>query len=352
MNDSGTLRRSSFRTVGPGSALLAGFVLTLASSAPLFAQDPPEEPPADWGPISSTMEEVPYPFAVEYLPVSNFGQDLRMAYMDVAPVGDANGRAVMIFHGMNYAGLGYEPVIRGLTAAGFRVIAVDRIGYGRSSKPDMPYNLNVFVSNAKALLDHLGLEEIAVVGHSMGGMVASRFAMVYDDITSHVVMVNQIGMSDQRQSRPWTDLETVYQRTLGTSYQSILRNHQRYYPNGWKPEYLYWVRLQYGQTLTAEWPKLARIRAWQQMILYFDPVVYDWQHIDSKAMVIGGGADQLTADFAGDARRVAESLRNAELVLFDGIGHNPHLEIPDRFNAELVRFLSSDPNEPASSAWR
>jgi len=125
----------------------------------------------------------------------------------------------------------------------------------------------------------------------------------------------------------------------------------RYYPE-WKNEYLRWVKLQYGQTLTAEWPRLARIRAWQTQIPFFDPVVYDWQHIETKALVIGGAADALTRDYAGAARRVAETLPNAELVLFDGVGHNPHFEIPERFHAELVRFLSSDPAEPASQEWR
>lgn len=327
-------------------------LLSLAVSVTTIAE-PPSEAPADWGPISSTMEEIPYPYPVHYLDVKNFGLDLKLAYMDAPPVGRANGQTVMMFHGMNFAGLAFEPTIKALTEAGFRVIVPDRIGYGRSSKPDMPYNLHVFASNAKALLDHLGIKEIAIVGHSMGGMVASRFAMTYDDICTHVVMVNQIGMSDQRQSRPWTDIEDAYQRALtGTSYQSILRNHQLYYPTNWKDEYLYWVKIQYGLTLTSEWPRLARIRAWQQQILYFDPVVYDWQYIDTKAMVIGGAADRLTRDFAGSARMVAESLKNAELVLFEGVGHNPHLEIPEKYHAELIRFLKSDPNKSADQGWR
>ena len=330
------------------SAAIYWFALVAVSS---FAA-PPNEPPADWGPISSTMEEVPYPYPVQYLDVRNFGMDLKLAYMDAPPVGRGNGQTVMMFHGMNFAGLAFAPTIKALTEAGFRVVVPDRIGYGRSSKPDMPYSLNVFVSNAKALLDHLGVERAAIVGHSMGGMVASRYAMVYDDSVSHVVMVNQIGLSDQRQSRPWTDMEEAYQRTLtGTSYQSILRNHQIYYPN-WKDEYLYWVRIQYGLTLTSEWPRLAKIRAWQQSILYFDPVVYDWQHIDSKALVIGGAADRLTRNYAEEARKVAETLKNAELVLFDGVGHVPHLEIPEKYHAELIRFLSSDPNAAADQSWR
>ncbi len=330
--------------------VFAAILFTLLVSTLALAQgnEPPSEPPAHWGPISSTMEEIPYPHPVQYLDFNIFGQDLKLAYMDVRPEGEANGQTAMLFHGMNFTGKAFEVTIDALRAAGFRVIVPDRIGYGRSSKPDIPYNLHVFTSNAKSLLDHLEVPEVAIVGHSMGGMVATRFAMSYPDTTTHVVMVNQIGMTDQRQSRTWRDIEEVYKGILGTSYQSILRNHIRYYPT-WKPEYLEWVRLQYGLTLTSEWPLLARIRAWQTQILFFDPVVYDWQHIKTKALVMGGAADALTRDYAAAARQVAETLPNAELVLFPGIGHNPQFEIPDEYHAELIRFLRSDPTVPAKS---
>ncbi len=332
-------------------SLLLPLAALLAMSVSATADEPPEEPPAHWGPLSSTLEEIEYPHPVSYMDVRLFGKDGRLAYMDVPPSGPDNGRTVMLFHGMNFAGIGFAPTIEELSAAGFRTIAVDRIGYGRSSKLDIPYNLNMFAANARDLMDHVGVDEVAVVGHSMGGMVASRFAMTYSDVTSHVVFVNQIGMGDQRQSRGWRDHEEVYQSALNANYQSILRNHMLYYNEGWKPEYLDFVYYQYGQTLGSEWPKLARIRAWQQMILYFDPVLYDWQHIDTKALVIGGELDRLTPNFADQARNVAETLQNAELRLYPGIGHNPHFEYPEQYHADLIEFLRSDPDEPARSDW-
>lgn len=332
-------------------SLLLPLATLLAMSVSATADEPPEEPPAHWGPLSSTLEEIEYPHPVSYMDVRLFGKDGRLAYMDVPPSGPDNGRTVMLFHGMNFAGIGFAPTIEELSAAGFRTIAVDRIGYGRSSKLDIPYNLNMFAANARDLMDHVGVDEVAVVGHSMGGMVASRFAMTYADVTSHVVFVNQIGMGDQRQSRGWRDHEEVYQSALNANYQSILRNHMLYYNEGWKPEYLDFVYYQYGQTLGSEWPKLARIRAWQQMILYFDPVLYDWQHIDTKALVLGGELDRLTPNFADQARNVAETLQNAELRLYPGIGHNPHFEYPEQYHADLIEFLRSDPEEPARSDW-
>lgn len=327
-----------------GSSLLFGYAQSIAQ---------PSEPPADWGPISSTMDEVQYPHPVKFLPVAHFGKSGNMAYMDVAPTGSANGQTAMLFHGMNFGGIGFGPTITALAEAGFRVVVPDRIGYGKSSKMDIPYNLHIFAADSKKLLDHLGIEQAAIVGHSMGGMLAARFTMTYPDTVTHMVLVNQIGMSDQRQGRGWTDIENAAKNVeTSTTYQSILANHMRYYNTEIKPEYLEFVRMQYGQTLSADWPLLARIRAWQQAILYFDPVVYDWQHIDTKALVLGGADDRLTVDFAGQARRLAETLQNAELNLYPGIGHNPHFEYPDQYHADLIEFLRSDPAEPADTSWK
>ena len=52
------------------------------------------------------------------------------------------------------------------------------------------------------------------------------------------------------------------------------------------------------------------------------------------------------------ARNVAEELQNAELVIFPEVGHSPHLDNPDEYHGELIRFLRSDPDEPADQAWR
>jgi pimeloyl-ACP methyl ester carboxylesterase len=333
---------------------LALIVLLAASAAPLSAQaEPPSQAPADWEATAIDYSNVPYPYPVKYLTVQVIGEEHRMAYMDVAPVGAANGQTAVIHHDMNFFAAGYEPTIDALTRAGFRVLAIDRLGFGRSSKPEIHYNLHMAAKNTKDLLDELGIARAAIVGHSMGGMVATRFAYTYPDATSHVVMVNQIGLTDTRGGREWTDPEAAYQSVLtGTTYQSVLAGHRRYYIKGWKPEYLHWVKVQYGLTLSGDWPRMARVRAAQQQILYEDPVVYEWQHIASKALVIGGAEDRLVADFPAAARHVAEELKNAELFLFPGVGHSPHMEIPEEFHRELIRFLRSDPAQPADQRWR
>ena len=187
------------------SALLLGLTSTIVMAQSEWPEVAPAEPPAHWGAVSANFEEIPYPYPVHFLELNRFQQDIRMAYMDVPPSGRANGQTVLIQHGMNFYSEAYTPTIKALAAAGFRVLAVDRIGFGKSTKPILPYSFNFVAANMKALLDELEVDEVAIVGHSMGGMTVSRFAMMYPDITTHVVMVNQIGLTDQRQSRPWSD---------------------------------------------------------------------------------------------------------------------------------------------------
>ncbi|MDT8428287.1 MAG: alpha/beta hydrolase [Pseudomonadales bacterium] len=330
------------------TALVCG-LCAVAVSAQNWPAEPPAQAPADWGPVSANFEEIPYPYPVHFLELNRFGQDMRMAYMDIPPTGPANGQTVVWQHGMNFYAEAYADSFAALAAAGFRVIAIDRIGYGKSSKPIIPYNFNFVAANMKSLLDELGITEVALVGHSMGGMVVSRFAMLYPEITTHVVLVNQIGLTDQRQGRPWSDPYAA--GPDNTTYQSILRGHQRYFPSQWPPAHLEFVRRQYGQTLSGEWPRLAMVRRLQGQMLYDDPVVYDWQHISSKALVLAGEEDGLVADFPTLARHVVSELQNGTILLYPGIGHAPQIEIPEQFHADLIRFLRSDPSEPAS-AWR
>ena len=321
----------------PCVQLLWVLVILAVSAAPALAQ---RQPPADYGPMSPSMEDLPYPHPVSFLSFRMYGQDVRMAYMDVAPVGQANGRTVVLLHGGNFFAEYWKGTIEVLRCEGFRVIATDRIGYGRSSKPIVPYTLHDMALHIKMLLNDKGIPQAAIVGHSMGGMVTSRFAFAYPEMTTHAVMVNQAGLTDSRLQRTWRDPEAQYQASLTRSYESIRRGVERYFVT-WSDDYEYFIRLHYGFTQSGDWPQFAMVRSRISQMMYADPVVYDWPHIKAKTLVIGGAEDG--PNFPALAKNVADTIPNAELVLIDNVGHIPHLEAPNRFHSELVRFLKSDP---------
>ncbi len=219
------------------SVMSAVLVTSLVAQAPAAARpvaaqgssEPPGEPPADWGPMSFNLEDVPYPHPVKYMAFTLEGQDVRMAYMDVGPSGTPNGKSVVLLHGMNFFGEAFTSTIEVLRKEGYRVIVPDQIGYGRSSKAILAYTISTHANNTKRLLDQLGIKRTDMVTHSMGGMVASRFNATYPDIVENLAMINQIGLSDTRAGRPARETTEVYKSVLARDYAEIVRGMRAYY---------------------------------------------------------------------------------------------------------------------------
>lgn len=303
--------------------------------------------PADVKPGSITCEECPYPYPSSYLSLTLYGQDVRMAYMDVAPQGRANGHTVVLLHGNNFAGFYFGGVIDALRREGFRVVVPDQIGYGRSSKPIMPYYLTDMARNTRAILQSLKIEKAMIVGHSMGGMVAARFATQYPGMTERLVLFNPIGLTDTRFSAPSGDPEEAYRRNLASTYQTIRASLMRYVahkPSAWNAQFESYARIRYAWTLSADWPRLARVQALINNLIYLEPVVYDWAHIQTPTLVYGGAEDMLpgsAAAFQEGMKRIAATIPNgkARLELLPGLGHVPFIEDPARSLPPLVAFL-------------
>ena len=324
------------------TAALAVLTLFLSSATRPQASSQPATPVVAAGSITS--EDVPYPFPVSYLPMTVYGQNVRMAYMDVPPRTDANGRTVVLFHGMNFAGFYWGGPIEALRREGFRVVVPDQIGFGRSSKPIIPYHFHDMALNTRRLLQRLQITRATIVGHSMGGMLAARFATQYPDIVDRLVIYNPIGLTDGRYSQPWSSTDEAYMRVLGSTYQSIRSALFRYVshkPAAWNEEFERFARIRYAWTLSADWPRYAMVQALLSQMPYLDPVVDDWAHIKAPTLVFGGREDSLTANFPDRMKAVADAIPNGNgrLLLLPGIGHVPHLEAPAEFYPGLLAFL-------------
>ena len=316
--------------------------------APAQAATPaPVATPTDVKAGSITCEDVAYPYPTSYLPLTLYGQDVRMAYMDVPPLGQPNGHTVVLLHGNNFAGFYFAGPIDALRKEGFRVVVPDQIGYGRSSKPVIPYSFHDMARNTHLVLQGLNIPRVMVVGHSMGGMLAARFATQYPDVVERLVLYNPIGLVDSRFDRAWESTDEAYKRTLASTYPTVRAALMRYVshnPAAWSPQFESYARIRYAWTLGADWPRLAMVQTLLGQLPYLDPVVDDWAHIRSPTLVFGGAEDSLpgsSALFKARMKFVADTIPNGNgrLHLIAGIGHVPHMEAPEKTYPPLVAFL-------------
>jgi pimeloyl-ACP methyl ester carboxylesterase len=327
------------------SLLLLGAATSVAAQG--RAVLPPVPTPTEVKPGSITCDECPYPYPSSYLDISVYSQDVRISYMDVAPQGTPNGHTVLLLHGNNFGGFYFKAIIDGLIKEGFRVVVPDQIGYGRSSKPIAPYNFNTQARNTWLILQSLKIDRAMVVGHSMGGMLAARFATQYPKATERVVIYNPIGLTDGRYDRPMTPIDESYKQNLKTDYQGTRASLSRYVahnPKAWNQEFETYTRVRYSWTLSADWPRLAMVQSLIGQMLYQDPVVYDWAHIKVPTLAFGGAEDMLlgtAAAFQERMNHIAKTVPNGNgrVLLLPGLGHVPHLEAAEKVLPPLVAFL-------------
>jgi pimeloyl-ACP methyl ester carboxylesterase len=331
-------------------------VLAVLLALPAGATEPGAKPgsaPTYREPLGIALEGWPYPWPVHFLELDLEGRRERMAYLDVLPEGPANGRAVLLFHGKNFFAGYWEGTIRALSRAGFRVVAPDQLGFGKSSKPDLPYSFDLLAANTARLLDSLGLREVAVVGHSMGGMLAVRFARTYPERTLRLVLENPIGLEDYRFLVPPQPLGEAVEKELGQTEEKI-RAYMKSYPAHWDPAILErYVEVQSRVTLSGEYPRWARAAALTSLMLYQQPVRHEFPRIAVPTLLVIGQADRTAPGkdrAAPEARETlgrypelgraaARDIPGSRLVELPDVGHIPHLEAPEAFHRALLDFL-------------
>lgn len=336
------------RSHAPSSGIRALFILLALTLLILPLSARADEPAS----LSISLEGYAYPYKVDFLPLTIEGQDLRMAYMDVRPQGKENGKTVLLLHGKNFFGAYWKETIRLLTANGYRVVVPDQIGFGKSSKPNIHYSFHLMAANTKKLLDSLGIKETVVVGHSMGGMVATRFALMYPETVTKLVLENPIGLEDYRPIVPYASLDELYKNELNAGDEAIRAYHKGYFIH-WKPEFGEYADVAIRWKRSGEYPRQAMSSALTYQMIYEQPVCLEFGGIKAKTLLIIGQSDRtvvgkarakkemlpLAGRYPELGRRTAKLIAGSELVEIPEVGHIPHMEAPERFHQALLQFL-------------
>jgi pimeloyl-ACP methyl ester carboxylesterase len=320
----------------------------LLIAAPAMAQDGPA-----YGP---QLEGYDYPFPVQHYRFQSQGVAMDMAYMAVKPA-QPNGHTIVLLHGKNFCSATWAGSIKALSAAGYRVIAPDQIGWCKSTKPQhYEYTFEQLAANTHDLLKSLGIGKAIVMGHSTGGMLAVRYGLTFPADTERLVLVDPLGLEDWRaKGVPWQSLDAQYQTQLKTIADSI-REYERttYYAGTWKPEYEPWVQMLAGMYRGPG----KEIVAWNQALLsdmiYQQPVFYEFENLKMPVLLIIGDHDNTApgkqlappeirsqlGNYPVLAEAAVKRFKRGRLIRFADLGHSPQIQDPERFHAALLDALS------------
>jgi pimeloyl-ACP methyl ester carboxylesterase len=338
----------------PLKILKCGFlVVLLALGTVCLRAEIPEQ-------FGSRLEEVSYPFPVQMFRFGSQRETLEMAYMDVVPE-EPNGRTVVLLHGKNFNGYYWESTVRALTAAGFRVVVPDQIGFGKSSKPrHYQFSFQQLAANTLSLLDHVGIGKVSVVGHSMGGMLATRFALMFPERVDKLALIDPIGLEDWKRVVPYRTVDEWFESELEvTADQQRRYQMESYYHGDWKPEYDRWVRLATGWLSSPDYPSLAWNSALTYDMIFAQPVCYEFADLEMPTLLVVGSLDRTAlgkqwvseevretlGNYPELAKRAASQIPGCQLEILEGVGHVPQIETPELFFPILLKFLQDSPDK-------
>ncbi len=239
------------------------------------------------------------------------------------------GEPVLLIHGLGSSTRDWDSQVPELSRQ-FQVITFDVRGHGRSGKPKERYSVKLFADDTAALIRHLRLGPVHVVGISMGGMIAFQLAVDAPDLVRSLVIVN---------SGPAMPIRTLAQRLMIWTRVAIVRVQgmrkmgevlaARLLP---KPEHAL-LRAAFIERWAGNDPR-AYLSALKGLVNW--GVMAQLSRITCPVLVLTADQDYTPIAFK---RRYAALLKHAEVVVVDDARHFLPIERPEPFNAAVLTFL-------------
>lgn len=241
------------------------------------------------------------------------------------------GTPVLLLHGLGSSGLDWEYQIPAL-AARHRVITLDIRGHGRSDKPRERYSIKGFSADVEALIEHLHLEPVHVVGLSMGGMIGFQLAVDHPQWLRSLCIVNSGPQVKVRSAnelwqwfKRWSLARLLSMQALGQALGKLL------FPRPDQDELRH--------KIAERWARNDK-RAY---LASFDAIV-GWgvqerlSRISCPTLVISGDRDYTPVAVK---EAYVKLMRNARLVVIENSRHATPLDQPEAFNRTLLEFIAA-----------
>ncbi len=266
---------------------------------------------------------------------------IRVHYQEA---GDRSAPAMVLIHGFASSTLVWSKVFLTLAAAGYRVIAVDMLGYGYSAKPrNGEYTIPGQAKLLMRLLDHVGIARAIFVGSSYGGAVAATCALDYPDRVEKLILVGTVN-----NNRP---LEFTLMRLFGApvfgdvvsplligSRRLLRRRMKRVYDrHSWVlDERRVDARHLPLRAAGTQRAIIRTVRGWDAERISRDA------HLIQQSTLLLWGENDLEIPLA-DGERLHAEIPGSRLIVFLNCGHLPHEEYPEAFTNVVIDFCKQQP---------
>ena len=261
------------------------------------------------------------------------------------------GDPVVLIHGWPLSGDSWDPISHALADAGYKAIAYDRRGFGRSSQPSGGYDYDTFADDLAAVLAHYdATENITLVGFSMGGGEIARYMSRHQGkgVSKVALISSVVPYMLQDESNP----DGVPQAAFDEMTQGMLEDRAKFFTGFFKDFYGVGLvshpvsdevlHLSWTTTMQAGLrPTLGAAKAFATTD--FRP---DLAHFKVPTLVIHGTADK-TVPIDATAREVAKKVPGAVLIEYDGEAHGIFASQTERLKNDLMAFIAGD-NAPMS----
>lgn len=277
---------------------------------PTYAADPPGGDSVD----SPTIKRVQLPSGVT---------------LEYAEQGDPKGIPVVLLHGVTDSWHSFERVLSYVPES-IHALALSQRGHGNSDRPESTYLISEFSEDLKQFMDAVGIGRAIVVGHSMGSMVAERFAIDHPDCTLGLVLA---GTNPSLVGNPAVEefylvvkeLEDPIERAFAQEFQESTLAH---------PIPADFLDLVVSESL--------KVPAWIWKAAFAGFLQTDFarelSRIEAPTLVVYGDRDSFMT--SADHEAVRSRIRGSRMTIYEGAGHAMHWEEPSRFAADLVAFVS------------
>jgi pimeloyl-ACP methyl ester carboxylesterase len=271
---------------------------------------------------------------------ANSGEDVKLYYQDIG-----KGKPAVFIHGWPLSHEMWEYQVTELYKQGVRCISYDRRGFGKSSKPESSYDYDTLAADLNAVIEQLGLDDVTLLGFSMGGGEAVRYLSTYGtQRVSKIVLVSAVTpyMLKTTDNEYGIDREVFAEMMDGMKQDRIaflddfgkaffgvnLVNHPVSAP-----------LLEYYRTLAS----LASPIATQECAISFSSTDFrkDVSAIDIPTLIIHGDADK-TVPIQSSGDRTSDLLPDAKYIVYEGEPHGLFYTSRDRLNTDLLHFINDE----------